>query len=106
MNYSASTSIYFGVFFVCVNIVYVAIYYLTFNMYSRKYGNDKFIMFPPYKIFNDSFINNYPSNKGKNLYKILNNITYSFICIIIITFILVIVLNLKDSLTDIQPTVQ
>jgi hypothetical protein len=95
INY-ANASVVFGLFFLGSNILYVVIYYLTYKVLGKKYGKTKLTKYPPYKIFNPTFIKNYPSASARNFYKKINLLTYSFLTVILLTFLFAIFFSGMD----------
>ena len=87
MNRDEYLILYFTAFLIAINITYVAVAKILFR--TSKANTSK--NFKPvqrlYKIYDKSYISNYPSKAGQNFFKLHNKVTIAFNIIIIISFL-------------------
>jgi hypothetical protein len=94
MNRDEQLILYYSAFIIAINITYVAAAKTIFKISKASTSKNYKPKQKLYRIYDKSFISNYPSKAGQNFYKLHNKVTIAFNVIIVVSFIAFMLLSI------------
>ena len=80
------------------NVFYVFLATVIYFEYRDKVNSKvKLLKFKPYRLYDQGFIQNFPSSTGRDFYKVINRLTIIFNIIIVLTFILFLIISFSGQ---------